>query len=74
MMPANRLYEHPLLEVHNASQMRYRVSTGSESGHCCYEASVIDTEAEITDTCTHVVCECFDITKAKKIAKLLNSI
>lgn len=48
---------------------RYVVATGSDSGHCCFEASVIDNTSP-----THsAICECFEVDDAKKIAALLNA-
>ena len=38
----------------------------SLSGHCCFEATVLDTEDD------EWVCECFDPEHAERIAKLLN--
>jgi len=53
--------------------MRYEVIEESASGHCCFEASVIDNATR--DCCGDVdsVCETFDVADAKKIAKLLNT-
>lgn len=53
---------------------RYRVRAGSESGHCCFGASVMDTETLDetlgTPTC---VCECFDVATSERIAAALNA-
>ena len=48
--------------------MRYVVHEGSDSGHCCFDASVIDTERD--NVC---VCECFGLEEAHRIADALNS-
>lgn len=48
--------------------MRYVVVSGSESGHCCFEFTVVDTQEETT------VCECFDEVSAVKIADALNKV
>jgi hypothetical protein len=51
---------------------RYKVVQGSESGHCCFDATVIDTLfSEGSDN--HLVCECFEVEQANLIAKLLNA-
>lgn len=47
---------------------RYIVVDGSESAHCCFEATVVD-----TSRLTHVnICECFDFEEAVLIAEALN--
>jgi hypothetical protein len=46
--------------------MRYVVKEGSESGHCCFEHSVIDT---LIDYC---ICECFAEEEAIRICDSLN--
>lgn len=53
---------------------RYKVVKGSESGHCCFDATVIDTQTpHPVYTGEHDwVCECFDMKTAQKIAKVLN--
>jgi len=51
---------------------RYRVVRGSESGHCCFEATVIDTE-ELFDGKPDYVCECFDPPRAHAIADAMNT-
>lgn len=51
--------------------MKYVVKSGSATGHCCFEASVVDS----TVTSPHdnsVVCECYDPAMAERIASLLN--
>lgn len=47
--------------------MRYRVIEGSQSSHCCFEWTVIDTYVGF-----EAVCECFDEADAKMIAEALN--
>lgn len=46
---------------------RYKISEKSDSGHCCFEATVIDTENPIKS-----ICECFSIEAAKTICNALN--
>lgn len=46
---------------------RYEVQPGSDSGHCCFEYTVVDTRFEgIT------VCECFEEGDALLVCKALN--
>lgn len=58
--------------------MRYIVIPGSVSGHCCFEASVVDESSWVPfDSYEggyygHQVCECFDIADAYRIAEALN--
>lgn len=53
---------------------RYKVVPESQSGHCCFEATVVDT----TKPSPHYagmfqpVCECFDEADAKRICDALN--
>ena len=56
---------------------RYRVEEGSQSAHCCFVATVVDTKnvTFINDEGTKIyetVCECFTISDAAKIATALN--
>lgn len=53
--------------------MRYQVVQESVSGHCCFEASVIDTERPSAGASAQMVCECFDISDAEMIAAALNA-
>jgi hypothetical protein len=57
---------------------RYKMIDGSQSAHCCFEASVVDTErpvkngdGEDTDR-FETVCECFTEGAAMQIADALN--
>lgn len=61
---------------------RYVVVEGSESAHCCFAASVVDTIQE-TDYAPHVpagrmegryhaICECMELEKARAIARAMN--
>ena len=65
--------------------MRYQVFNGSISSHCCFEATVIDTEKPEfiggehymdSDGRLHYesVCECFSIDDAQMIADSLNAV
>lgn len=47
---------------------RYAVKLGSESSHCCFAATVVDT------TTDRGICECFDEKDAKEICSALNAI
>lgn len=52
--------------------MRYVVKKGSVSAHCCFEATVLDTQPNPLEE--KIVCECFDMEDAKLICKLLNKL
>ena len=45
---------------------KYYIKEGSDSGHCCFEYTVID-----SSKCVQV-CECFDIKQAQLICNALN--
>ncbi|MCP4377696.1 MAG: hypothetical protein GY794_16160 [bacterium] len=65
---------------------RYKVLDGSESGHCCFEATVVDTTKLLSDLMQNghpyegsdgepkceSVCECFDRDDAEQICAALN--
>lgn len=61
---------------------RYQILEESQSAHCCFEATVIDTqrpqlirnEPFVLDGVPqyHAVCECFDLADAEMICKALN--
>ena len=51
---------------------RYQVVKGSESGHCCFKATVIDTAKE-AHRGLNWVCECFDLPRAHTIADAMNT-
>lgn len=46
--------------------MRYVVVEGSESGHCCFEATVMDLQTD------DGIAECFSKEDAEFVAKALN--
>lgn len=58
--------------------MRYKVVEGSQSRHCCFDATVIDTSDPVIMHGQHYnnqyreVCECFDIEDAELICEALN--
>ena len=53
---------------------RYKAVKGSESGHCCFDATVVDTQTPHPTFPEHDwVCECFDMETAQKIADALNA-
>ncbi len=58
---------------------RYKVVDGSQSGHCCFDATVVDTTQPVMIGGEHyngqyeAVCECFDHSNAERIAAALNS-
>lgn len=62
---------------------RYRVVSGSESGHCCFVASIVDTKYPVIIHGKHyikgdgepafeAVCECFNMQDAINIVHALN--
>lgn len=54
---------------------RYSVLNGSASGHCCFGATVVDTQTPhpaITGK-SDWVCECYETWMAQKIADALNA-
>ena len=51
--------------------MRYRIDEGSNSGHCCFEFTIVDTSnREDGNDCS--VCECFERSDAELIVNALN--
>jgi hypothetical protein len=54
---------------------RYKVVDGSQSGHCCFDATVVDTTKPTgyRDHC-EPMCECFERADAERIAAALNAI
>ena len=54
---------------------RYKAVKGSESGHCCFDATVVDTQTPhpLFAREHYYVCECFDMEDAQKIADALNA-
>ncbi|MNL08041.1 hypothetical protein D3C87_1287450 [compost metagenome] len=55
---------------------RYQVVDGSESAHCCFEATVVDTHTPhpVYRDQHAWVCECFERVDAEKIASALNTV
>lgn len=51
---------------------RYKAVEGSKTAHCCFEATVVDTQAPTQDDSVWV-CECFDMESAQKISEALNT-
>lgn len=51
---------------------RFVVKEGSASGHCCFEASVVDTALSGPED--YIVCECLFQHDAAHLAKALNEI
>lgn len=53
---------------------RYVVVEGSQSSHCCFDATVVDTSKPFKHDAARFeqVCECFEIEDAEKIAEALN--
>jgi hypothetical protein len=61
------------------AEARYRVVEGSQSAHCCFEATVVDTTRPLMVAGEHYlgrfeeVCECFEVEDAELIAAALNA-
>lgn len=53
--------------------MRFKVVEGSESKHCCFDATVVDTTKPWSADRYEPVCECFESEDAKMIADALNA-
>lgn len=59
---------------------RFLVVDGSQSGHCCFEYTVVDTELPVTIAGVHYknqyepVCECFERADADRICAALNKV
>jgi len=51
--------------------MRYKVIDKSVSGHCCFEATVMDTYDTQDMPDGSIVCECFEKADAEKVAAAL---
>lgn len=53
---------------------RYKAVDGSQSAHCCFDATVVDTTKPTgyLDEC-EPVCECFARADAERIAVALNA-
>lgn len=57
---------------------RYKVVKGSQSAHCCFDATVVDTTKPIMISGEHykdqyeAVCECFEETDAQTVCDALN--
>ena len=54
-------------------QIRYKVVEGSQSCHCCFDATVVDTtKPTMIGPQFESVCECFNEEEANLIAESLN--
>lgn len=57
---------------------RYKVVKGSQTAHCCFEATVVDMTLPIMIGGKHykeryeAICECMDYSEAKRIAQAMN--
>lgn len=69
-----------LHQTEEMMKVRYAVVSGSQSAHCCFEATVVDLSKPVIIGGAHYeekyesVCECFDGDDADKIAAALNAI
>lgn len=55
--------------------MRYKVINKSVSAHCCFEATVVDTQtpAPVYPGRGKTMCECFSRSDAQRVARALNA-
>jgi hypothetical protein len=57
---------------------RYKIVAGSQSAHCCFASTVVDTTRPVMIGGKHYkgqyepLCECFDEADAAKIVEALN--
>lgn len=58
------------------SNKRYKVIPGSESAHCCFSATVVDTEnpVDYKEGGFETVCECFNEQDAELVCMALNKL
>lgn len=52
---------------------RYKVVNESQSNHCCFQATVVDTTKYSSPGQFKEVCECFEEEDAKRICEALNA-
>lgn len=55
--------------------MRYKVINESVSAHCCFEATVVDTQepCPVYSERGRSICECFSRAAAERVARALNA-
>jgi hypothetical protein len=55
--------------------MRYKVINESVSAHCCFEATVVDTQTRCVayPERGRTLCECFSRADAQRVARALNA-
>lgn len=53
--------------------MRFKVIEGSESAHCCFAATVVDTTKPSMVDGFETICECFDLADAEIVCAALNA-
>jgi len=53
---------------------RYKVVSGSTSGHCCFSATVVDTSkpCKYAEGEYESICECFENEDAERIVAAMN--
>jgi hypothetical protein len=57
---------------------RYKAIDGSQSCHCCFDATVVDTTRPVMIGGEHYagqfesICECFEMGEAERIASAMN--
>lgn len=64
----------PAPDGHRQVKDRFKIIEGSQSGHCCFEYTIVDTEKPtIVNGKDDSVCECFEKEQAELICKALNA-
>lgn len=65
----------PELKLPEEKPKRYQLREGSQSAHCCFAFTVVDTHQpeKYGDARFMVVCECFDRSEADLIVSCLNT-
>lgn len=53
-------------------EKRFVVLVGSESAHCCFDATIVDTQTLDSLGNPSNIAECFDMNDALRIAEALN--
>lgn len=69
---------------------RYKIVDGSESAHCCFNATVVDTakpmffpgsgkpitryNGDQEEQCCETICECFTMADAELVCRALNAL
>jgi hypothetical protein len=54
---------------------RYKIVEGSQSGHCCFDFTVVDTQEPLSydPEGFKAICECFELRDAQVVCNALNN-